>query len=458
MTVSKIDRFLGIEVYLTKTPGTGGFIRESVDDFVVEEILVDGSRAKINGSSEKPVLGATRHKKKFLLAVLVKRNWDTIITIRNIARQLGIGSAKIHIAGIKDAKAITAQHITIENAIVEDLSAIDIKDVGIWPVGYLRNEMSTFYLLGNSFRIKIRGIENKKTQIIDNMNQTIKELESIGGAPNYFGHQRFGTKRPITHLVGKAIVKGDFREAAILFLANPSPHEHPESRHAREELQSGLDFERAHRVFPKQLRFERLMLNHLAEKPHDFIGAFRRIPFKLRSLFVQAYQSYLFNLFLSKRINNGLLLNRIESGDFVMNIERSGIPMPRTGKVVDQSTLEEIKRAVEIGRMRIALPLIGFRQKPSHGKMGEIERQILENEKVKPEDFKIEALPEISARGELRSIITPAIEIAVDRIDENTDRRGQRQAELSFTLLRGSYATVILREIMKPANPIKAGF
>ncbi len=90
--------------------------------------------------------------------------------------------------------------------------------------------------------------------------------------------------------------------------------------------------------------------------------------------------------------------------------------------------------------------------------MGEIERQILENEKVKPEDFKIEALPEISARGELRSIITPAIEIAVDRIDENTDRRGQRQAELSFTLLRGSYATVILREIIKPANPIKAGF
>jgi tRNA(Glu) U13 pseudouridine synthase TruD len=32
------------------------------------------------------------------------------------------------------------------------------------------------------------------------------------------------------------------------------------------------------------------------------------------------------------------------------------------------------------------------------------------------------------------------------------------QAELSFMLLRGSYATVILREIMKPSNPITAGF
>ena len=29
---------------------------------------------------------------------------------------------------------------------------------------------------------------------------------------------------------------------------------------------------------------------------------------------------------------------------------------------------------------------------------------------------------------------------------------------LSFTLSRGSYATVLLREIIKPANPVTAGF
>ena len=63
-------------------------------------------------------------------------------------------------------------------------------------------------------------------------------------------------------------------------------------------------------AFPKQLRFERLMINHLVKKPTDFIGAFIRLPFKLQALFVQAYQSYLFNLFLSERLEKGLSLKK----------------------------------------------------------------------------------------------------------------------------------------------------
>ena len=131
----------------------------------------------------------------------------------------------------------------------------------------------------------------------------------MGGIPNFFGHQRFGTTRPITHLVGKAIVEGDFEKAAMLYLAKPSVHEHPSSRNARAELRSTRDFKQALNNFPKQLRFERLMLSYLVEKPDDFVGAFTRLPVKLQGLFVQAYQSYLFNRFLSERIKNGCSLN-----------------------------------------------------------------------------------------------------------------------------------------------------
>ncbi|TRO48573.1 tRNA pseudouridine(13) synthase TruD, partial [Candidatus Bathyarchaeota archaeon] len=59
MNVPEIDKLLGIEVYATKTAGTGGVIRESVDDFKVEEVLVDGSKAEIEKGPEKQVLGAT---------------------------------------------------------------------------------------------------------------------------------------------------------------------------------------------------------------------------------------------------------------------------------------------------------------------------------------------------------------------------------------------------------------
>ena len=80
---------------------------------MVEEVLVDGSKATMNGEVLSKVLGSSLQKQRFLLCVLVKRNWDTFIAVKNIAKSLGIDQARVQFAGIKDAKAVTAQHITI---------------------------------------------------------------------------------------------------------------------------------------------------------------------------------------------------------------------------------------------------------------------------------------------------------------------------------------------------------
>jgi len=250
LPVPRIDKLLGIEVYATETPGISGVIRQSVDDFAVEEVLVDGSRARIEKAGESQVLGASPYRRRYLLCVLVKRNWDTFIAIKNIAKQLGISQNQISIAGIKDAKAVTAQHVTIEHGSMEDVSRINVKDIEVRPVGYFRDKLSPYYLLGNNFNVRIKAINHPESTIEKRITGTIRELEAIGGIPNFFGHQRFGTTRPITHLVGKAIVKGDFEEAAMLFLAQPSAHEHPASRQARIELQLKQDFKHALQNFP----------------------------------------------------------------------------------------------------------------------------------------------------------------------------------------------------------------
>src|SRR5208283_1344500 len=226
------------------------------------------------------------------------------------------------------------QHITIGDAVIEDATKVDVKDIKLYPVGYLREALSLFYLLGNCFTIKIKAIKLKESTVETRISQTLEELEALGGIPNFFGHQRFGTTRPITHLVGKALVRGSFEEAAMLFLAKPSVHEHPASRQARQELQSTKNFKQALDNFPKQLRFERLMLNHLADQPDDFIGAFQSLPIKLQELFVQAHQSYLFNRFLSGRLTHGYALNRAEAGDWVVGVERSGLPLTKVSKIV----------------------------------------------------------------------------------------------------------------------------
>jgi len=455
--VPKLEKLMGIEVHATRSLGIGGAIRQFVEDFIVEEVLVNGSKAQVYPVKDYGEIEDAK-KERYLLCVLIKRNWDTFRAIREIANQLNINSGRVQIAGIKDAKAVTAQHITIEDVTPKEVKKIKVSDIEVRPLGYFRSKLSSYFLLGNNFHVTIRAVNHSKTTIKKRLAETLKELKTIGGVPNFFGHQRFGTTRPITHLVGKAIVQGNFKKAAMLFLAKPSPFEHPESREAREQLHSTQDFEKALKIFPKQLHYERLMLKHLAKKPKDFVGAFRRLPPKLRQLFPQAYQAYLFNKFLSRRIACGLPLNRVEAGDYIVNVERSGLPMIRMYKIVGAQKLGEFNQGVKKGRMRLALPIIGFKQSTSQGVQGEIEKEILEEEGITPEQFKISLMPEISAKGELRTALTELRDYSLCEISRDTANPPKYLVRVHFTLYRGSYATVFLREIMKPRNPIKAGF
>jgi tRNA(Glu) U13 pseudouridine synthase TruD len=74
------------------------------------------------------------------------------------------------------------------------------------------------------------------------------------------------------------------------------------------------------------------------------------------------------------------------------------------------------------------------------------------------ESFKIRDVPEISARGELRTAITPLNDFSLNQILSDPANALKCKTELGFMLYRGSYATVVLREIMKTGNPMKTGF
>ncbi len=457
MSVPEIDKLLGIEVYATQTAGIGGIIRESVEDFMVEEVLVDGSHASVTGEVSKKVLGSTLQNQRYLLCTLVKRNWDTFIATKNIAKSLGIDQARVQFAGIKDAKAVTAQHITIENVSMEEAAKIEVKDLQVRPIGYVREMLSLFYLLGNNFVITIKSIKEPEKIIKENIAKTAHELSEIGGVPNFFGHQRFGTTRPITHLVGKALVNGDFEGAAMLFLAKPSDYEHPASRQARQDLQSTEDFKQAQKNFPKQLRFERIMLNYIVDNPGDFVGAFQCLPLKLQALFVQAHQSYLFNRFLSGRIKQGLPLKAALEGDYVVAVERSGLPLTTVSKIVTPESLSEVSSQIKAGRLRVALPIFGVKQKLSQAVMGQIEKEILEQEGISMQNLRFNELSKVGGRGGLRTALTPVKDFTLENVSANTTCIGS-QAKVSFMLLRGSYATIVLREIMKPFDLITAGF
>jgi len=447
-----MERDIGIEAYVTKTIGIGGMIRSFPEDFVVEEVLVDGSHAKAT-STETP---QTAIRGRYLRCNLIKRNWDTLLAVKKIAEQLGVSQDRIQIAGIKDAKAVTAQHIAISRLMPEQLQKIKIKDISILPKNYSNEILSSNILLGNRFQITIRGIGHSVSTIQKRMQGVYEELSTLGGMPNFFGHQRFGTIRSITHQVGKALVLGNLEEAALIFLAQPSLYEHLESRKARQRLKNEQSWEKALEYFPRNLHYERLMLHHLSRRRGDYAGAFRKLPIKLRKLFIQAYQSYLFNKFLSQRLKEDISLNEPQNGDYVVQVDSQGLP---TGEFTQLTSSANVRDPPLFeGRMHLAIPLIGFKQSLSSEKQGEIESKILETELVTRQNFFVSYMPELRAAGELRPVIAKITDFSINVIDDDSVNAAKRKVTLSFMLNRSSYATVLLREFMKPKNLIKAGY
>ncbi len=454
MKIPQIEKQLGMEAFATAASGVGGLIRQTPEDFVVEEVLVDGSKATI---APEPLSQELDGEGRYLVCLLVKRNWDTLLAVRKIAKQLGISGHRVQIAGIKDKKAVTAQHISIENVKPTALKRIRIKDLHVYPLRYSFNMVFPHMSFGNTFHITIRGISIAATRVRSRTSKIWEQLRLFGGVPNFFGHQRFGTLRPITHLVGKAFAQDDTEKAAMTFLAQPSPHEHPESRKARGSLQETRDFNDALERFPKRLVYERLMLSHLTAHPKDYVGAFKRLPKRLCRLFLQAYQSYLFNRSLSQRLRRDVPINEPQIGDYVVKTDIHGLPTSSHLKA-ESGNLAGLREAARKKKMYVAIPLIGYKQPPSEGMQGEIEQSILESENVTPNDFYVPSVPRLSAKGGLRAALTPIMDLKTSTPVEDEANSSKNKLKVEFTLHRGCYATVVLREFLKPRNLIAAGF
>ncbi|NIO37986.1 tRNA pseudouridine(13) synthase TruD, partial [Candidatus Bathyarchaeota archaeon] len=169
MHVPELERSIGIEAYVTRSSGIGGVIRRNIEDFMVEEVLVDGSKAEIDRTrnvSPTPLHSSKvkDHRNHHLLCILVKRDWDTFLALKAIGKRLCVDPEQIQIAGIKDANAVTAQFITIKNMSAKETEKVQVKDINIRPMGYFHSKLSSYWLLGNQFQITVRAIRYSESE------------------------------------------------------------------------------------------------------------------------------------------------------------------------------------------------------------------------------------------------------------------------------------------------------
>jgi tRNA pseudouridine13 synthase len=342
---------------------------------------------------------------------LKKFGIDTTHSLGNVFKKHRI---RLKSLGLKDAFAVTEQFVCSEKKL-KSIDKISEEKYSLERIGFVKKPLSKKDMIGNKFKIKI------SEPIHD-----ISKFSHYDKILNFYGYQRFGSKRPVTHLIGKALLQKDYSKAIDLLLSFTSEYDNPSNTNLRQKLTDKSNYSKLLNEIPFQMDLERTVVQQMIQLD-DPKNAIRALPLGIRRFFIQAYQSFLFNKTLSLAFADGEDMFKATQGDICYD------KLGNIGKFTN-----------DLGQ-RLAVPFIGY----SYYKKTRFHYQIskiLDYEEISPKDFFLKEMQEISNEGGFRNS-------AIVCSDFNTQENW-----VSFSLSRGSYATIVLREIIKPEDPILAGF
>ena len=410
--VPNIDRMAGIEIYSTKFDGIGGSIKVRYEDFNVLELLVEPILRDLSKKADNVY--------RFPLLVLQKRGLDSNHAIFEISDQLG---TKIRVLGIKDSKAVTSQYATCEGKKFREGMTAHTK---LSLLGFSKRPINKSHIMGNQFEVRVSN------PLRNDISEFITE---IGNIPNYYGLQRFGSERLVTHLVGRAIINENFKEAVEIFLCHTTEYDTQFSKEIREKCNDPNNYVKVIKIIPKGMDLERNLLRSLLDgKGYKY--ALRSIPINIRRLFVHAYQAYLFNKCLSSMLRRGESINSCVKNDFCFKLENQ----MALGKLI-KYTNDDTTNLVP------AMQLPGYSFKSKDGRFEDKMSIMMKEENISPKNFHVKEMQELSVEGGFRQL--PLLV---------TDFSYCENLIVKFKMPIGSYATILLRELMKPEDPIKSGF
>ncbi len=410
--------------YLTEDlPGIGGTIKQRPEDFFVEEQPL-----------YEPA-GTGEH----LYLFTEKRGLTTSDLVRRTAKACRVGRSDVGYAGLKDKHAITRQLVSValpksdpdsDRDLLDRLAHSSVKV--LWARRHA-NKLRRGHLRGNRFVIRIRNVGP------DALAPAKRTLDSLTktGVPNYIGEQRFGY-RGINHQLGRLLLLGQWQDLLDQMLGQPCPEDRQILRDARTAYERG-DYAAALDAWPRPLRHDRQALDALRQGK-SAQQAVMTIDRAQRDLLVSALQSAVFNRVLDQRIQAGLLGCLLEGDLAWKHDNRAVFLVDRAAAETDNAPDARVDR-LEVspsGPMwGVAMPM------PGEG-IAQIERDALAEQNIDPAHLAGGTQASASgARRPMRAILTDASAKSGD------DEHGP-YLQIEFTLPRGCFATMALREIMKP--------
>ena len=303
---------------------------------------------------------------------LEKRGMGAEYFARQIAQRLGIATGDVGTAGLKDRHAVTRQWVSVPASAEANLPKLEGDGIRVLRVSRHGNKLKPGHLRGNCFRIVIRDLD-LLADLAGTVAEVVQRLRDQG-VPNFYGPQRFG-RNGSTLRIGLAMLRGE-----------PPP------------------------------------VSEDGRRPNLFN------PF-LRKIALSAVQSAVFNLYLSHRLNDGLL-HRVLTGDVMSKWPAGGLFVAED--VAAEQTRFDRREIVSAG------PIVGRKTFAAQGEAAAREAALLA-------EVGLDAT-HLARGGKLLAGTRRHNLIYVDDLAAEVRPDG---VYLAFTLPAGSYATALVREIMK---------
>lgn len=380
-------------------------LKQIPEDFRVDEIYdLKKYKTKDTESSERD-----ENKNKFKYFKLWKRDYTVNRALEHVCRVFKVQARDVHFAGTKDRIAITTQLISIRRLRKnweEDLEYFNNKnpDIKLEYLGDFPSRLNLGDNLGNHFTITVRDLEETE---LNKLKENILVVQK-DGVPNYFDSQRFGFsgKNPI---IGKYLLRGDFEKAFFHIITAAPENAKPEHQKFVDyvtenwkEIIETNDWSEALKILPEWLRLEREMIEWVIKSKNDFLGAMGLIHKKIRTMYVNSYQSYLFN----------------ETIKYLHSIEKLA-KYPSLPMVASETDLNT--------------------------EWGDFVKGLLSKDGLNLEYFKMPRSPTLRPKEVMRNTIVEVDNLKLVSEGKDELNPGKMKAVISFDLGSGAYATNVVK-------------
>jgi tRNA pseudouridine13 synthase len=282
----------------------------------------------------------------------------------------------------------------------------------------------------NRFRVVMRNLpESEATRIV-----RLKDSLARDGVPNYFDDQRFGSLGESGEFIAKPWCLGDYERALWLALAEPNPHDRPGDREEKQTIRDHWGrWVECKAALPRSSR--RSIVTYLCDHPTRYREALALFRQDLRSLWLSAFQSDLWNLMLSAWLQERVDASRL----YKVELATANVPFFAELTDAERDTLAST-----------TLPLPSARLHLEPGPILSLYESVLADEGLSLRELRVK-YPRDSffSKGERSIIVIPRkLQMHADEDDINT---GRQRVTLQFILPRGAYATIFVKRLTEPS-------